>query len=432
MGETLSHTMFQKLPVGLAILILGAGLGAGCAQEDAGTPPPTDAFHYPVSLALQPSEGVAQTLYVASSNFDLRYNRGTVLAVDLTLLDPDATNESQPLATLIDQQTGHVTIDSFAGMMMLYDGARLFVPTRSDHRLFAIDASGPSMSCVREADSGRPQDCAGVSLSKGGTEATDPYAIAAHDGSIYVTHGTRPSSGDSYENSMLAKLDPQTLGDLSFIDIGPAPSEGILDTPSGLYFTGRAILNASEALRSLVGGQVFDAGVTLATGIQEGRGLGLSSGGDRLYVLTRGTRSSSNVPATGPDGLLVVDIRVDPITGLARNQVLAFTELPEGASQVAVMPRPGKRDLLAVSCTDSNWVVLYDDELGVMTAAIAVETPYGIAWSALEEDGMGARLFVASFGGQSVELIDVPDLDQPQVWKKRRSLKAVAQGDSNP
>ena len=69
--------VLQKIVAGLAIL----GLSAGCAQEDAGTPPPTDAFHYPVSLALHPAEGVAQTLYVASSNFDLLYNRGTVLAV---------------------------------------------------------------------------------------------------------------------------------------------------------------------------------------------------------------------------------------------------------------------------------------------------------------------------------------------------------------
>ena len=424
MGETLPHTMFQKLLIGLALL--GVGLSAGCAQEDAGTPPPTDAFHYPISLALQPSEGVAHTLYVASSNFDLRYNRGTVLAIDLTALDPDATNESQPLATLIDPKVGHVTIDSFAGMMLLYEGERLFVPTRAEHLLYGIDVSGPAMSCVRDADSGKPQDCAGIALTEGDLEATDPYAIAAHRGSIYVTHGTRPSSGNSYENSMLAKLDPVTLGDLSFIDIGPAPSEGILDTPSGLYFTGRAILNASEALRSIVDGQVFDAGVTLATGIQEGRGLGLSSDGERLYVLTRGTRNSSNAPAIGPDGLLVIDISLDPITGLARNQVLAFTELPEGASQVAVMPRPGKRDLLAVSCTDSGWVILYDDELGVMAGAIAVDTPYGIAWSALEDGGLGARIFVASFGGQSVEIIDVPDLNQPQAWKKRRSLKGPA------
>ncbi len=424
MGETLPHTTFQKLLLGLAIL--GAAWGAGCAQEDAGTPPPTDAFHYPISLALQPSQGVAQTLYVASSNFDLRYNRGTVLAIDLTALDPDASDASQPLAELIDPQFGHVTIDSFAGMMLLYDGERLFVPTRSEHRLFAIDVNGPSMSCARSADSGKPQACAGIPLSKGDIEATDPYAIAAHGGAIYVTHGTRPSSGSSYENAMLARLDPATLGDLSFIDIGPAPSEGILDTPSGLYFTGRAILNASEALRSLVDGQVFDAGVTLATGIQEGRGLGLSSDGERLYVLTRGTRNTSNAPATGPDGLLVVDISPDPLTGLARNQVLAFTELPEGASQMAVMPRAGKRDLLAVSCTDSNWVVLYDDELGVMTAAIAIDTPYGIAWSALAEGGAGARIFVASFGGQSVEIIDVPDLNRPQVWQRRRSLRGPA------
>ena len=412
--------MLHKISLGFALL--GLSLGAACAQEELGTPPPADAFHYPVSLALRQAEdGTAQTLYVASSNFDLLYNRGTVLAIDLGALDLDATGESQPLSALVDPQRGYATIDSFAGMMLLDATGRLFVPTRSEHRLFALDTEGTALTCVRSDDDDRPQRCAGVALSKGDTVATDPYALALHDGALYVTHGTRPSSGDTYENAMLARLDPATLGDLSFIDIGPAPSEGILDTPHGLYFTGRAIRNASEALRSLVDGQVFDAGVTLATGIQEGRGLGLSSDGERLYVLTRGTRSSSNVPTTGPDGLLVLDISADPVTGLARNQVLAFSELPEGASQMAVLARAGRRDLIAVSCTDSDRVVLYDDELGVMTGAIDVETPYGIAWTALAEGG--ARLFVASFKGQSVEIIDVPDLAQPGVWKKRRSLR---------
>ena len=102
-------------------------------------------------------------------------------------------------------------------------------------------------------------------------------------------------------------------------------------------------------------------------------------------------------------------------------------ELPEGASQMAVIPREDKRDLIAVSCTDSDFVVLYDDELGVTTAAIIVDSPYGIAWSAMDEGGGGARLFVASFAGQSVEIIDVPDLNAPQIWKKRRSLKGPSQ-----
>ncbi|MDR0966815.1 MAG: hypothetical protein LBM75_10035 [Myxococcales bacterium] len=424
--------MFRKFLFDCALLgvvVVGSGLFAGCAQEDVGTPPPADAFHYPVSVALFPAQGgAAQTLYVASSNFDLLYNRGSVLAIDLSALDLDATNDEQPLSSLIDPSVGRVTIDSFAGMMLLHEGNRLFVPTRSGHRLFAIDANGPILGCARAGDSGADaQDCVGVALSRGSTEATDPFAIAAHDGAIYVTHGTRPESGQTAGNSMLAKLDPDTLGDLSFIDIGPAPSEGIIDTPRGLYFTGRAILNASEALRSLVGGQVFDAGVTLATGVQEGRGLGLSSDGERLYMLTRGTRSSSNAPAIGPDGLLTIDISVDPISGLARNQVLSFVELPEGASQMAVLPRPGKRDLLAVSCTDSGLVILYDGELGVPTGAIPVETPYGIAWTAL--DGVGARLFVASFKAHSVEIIDLPDLEQPQLWQRRRSLNGVTSAE---
>ena len=415
----------MNLLLKLAAVFAAAIFLVGCAQEEVGYPPPTDAFRYPVSVVVGQSGTGAKTLYVASSNFDLLYNKGTVIAVDLEALDVDGTEETQPLSSLIDPEKGHVTIDSFAGMMALSSTGRLFVTTRSEHKLFAIDADGGALTCVTPDEKRpKPQRCAGTKLSKGGVEPTDPYALAFHGGALYLTHGTRPTKGDSYSNALLVRLDPETLGGLSYVDIGPAPSEGIIETPHGLYFSGRAVRNASESLRLLVNGQVMDAGVTLATGIQEGRGLGVSSDGDRLYMLTRGTRRSSNVPADGPDGLLVLDISEDPLTGTAKNQVLGFVPLPEGASQMAVLPRSGRGDLLAISCTDSDKVVIYDSDLGVLTASADVATPYGIA--ALPLDGGGIRLFVASFKEHSVQIIDLEDLAVPTVLTKRRALKGAS------
>ncbi len=403
-----------------AVLVL-----IGCAQEEVGYPPPADTFRYPVSVAVGQNDAGRRTLYVASSNFDLLYNRGTVIAVDLDALDADGTDETQPLASLIDPEKGHVTIDSFAGMMALSDAGRLFVTTRSEHKLFAIDTDGGVLTCVTPDERRpKPQRCAGIKLSKGGVEPTDPYALAFYGSALYLTHGTRPSKGDSYSNSLLVRLNPETLDGLSYVDIGPAPSEGIIETPHGLYFSGKAVRNASESLRFLVNGQVMDAGVTLATGIQEGRGLGVSGSGDRLYMLTRGTRKTSNVPSDGPDGLLILDISDDPLTGIAKNQVLGFVPLPEGASQMAVIPRSGRGDLLAISCTDSDKVVIYDSELGVLTASADVTTPYGIASVPLDDGGI--RLFVASFSEHSIQILDLEDLDVPTALIKRRALKGTS------
>lgn len=413
----------RKLTMGIWLALALAA--TGCAKEEVGDPPPPDALHYPVSLAVKSDDsGMARYLYVASSNFDLLYNRGTVLAVDLSSYDPDATDESQPLSALVDKDKGWATMDSFAGKISLSpDGKRLFIPSRSEHRLFVMDVDGGSLSCVMPDKDAKkhPQRCHGVKLSKGDVEPTDPYALAFHEGAIYVTHGTRPDNGSSYLDSMLVRLDPETLEGISHISIGPAPSEDIIETPHGLYFSGRAVRNASEALRLLVGGQVVDAGITVSTGIQEGRGLGLSADGDRLYMLTRGTRSSNNVPSDGPDGLLAVDISTDESTGMARNQALSFTPLPEGASQMAVISREGRRDLLAISCTDSDRVVIYDDELGTMVASVHVDTPYGIVQTPLEDGGV--RLFVASFKDDSVQVIDIDSLDRPEAARKRHQLK---------
>jgi hypothetical protein len=53
---------------------------ASCIAPSAGQPPPLDSFYFPTGLAVSPGRRV---LFVASSDFDLQYNGGSVLALDL-------------------------------------------------------------------------------------------------------------------------------------------------------------------------------------------------------------------------------------------------------------------------------------------------------------------------------------------------------------
>ncbi len=55
-------------------------LGAGCFLGDVALPPPDDALYYPTALVRSPG---GSTLYVANSDFDLQYDGGTVLALNL-------------------------------------------------------------------------------------------------------------------------------------------------------------------------------------------------------------------------------------------------------------------------------------------------------------------------------------------------------------
>ena len=53
---------------------------AGCYFSDEGLTPPAQAFYFPTGLAVSPGRSA---LYVASSDFDLQYNGGTINVVDL-------------------------------------------------------------------------------------------------------------------------------------------------------------------------------------------------------------------------------------------------------------------------------------------------------------------------------------------------------------
>jgi hypothetical protein len=414
--------MLLALALPLAALV-------GCASESSGELPPTDGFHYPVSLSLvESADGGPNVLYVVSSNFDWRYSHGSVIAVDLDKLDldtpaPGGATATRSIAGAVDPDRGHVFIDSFAGVMAAYQptGAVptsrvLFVPTRAEHRLFAIRAEGANLSCY---DGGEGRDCSpqGIALSDGKATVEDPFGTLLRGRELFVTHLRRPTVDDEPRNSYLVKLDAESPTSAPvFFDIGAAPAEAGVDTPRGVYLTGRALRDTtgehSNALRMLVGSSVVDTGLTDGTRIKETRGIAVSSDGTRLFVSTRGTRSLYVTPTDGPDGLLVVDISADPSTGAALNEVVGFVPLPEGASRLLVLPRPGKRDLVAIACTETDAVAIYDDEIGAVVNLIeGIDKPYDLV--AASRAAGGRRLFVASFAGHAVDYIDIPDLERP-------------------
>jgi hypothetical protein len=71
--------------------------------------------------------------------------------------------------------------------------------------------------------------------------------------------------------------------------------------------------------------------------------------------------------------LVVLDLSPGP-TGAPSFAVLNTVPIPSGPSQVKVLPRRGsKRDLVAVTCTDDGYLVLYDDETGDLVATIGLD-----------------------------------------------------------
>jgi len=392
---------------------------AGCPVDNPGVTPPTDRFHFPVSLAVsQPQAGGSPVLYVVSSNFDLRYNRGTVHAVDLGKLGDVPDGDITPG---VDPEHGYVHIGQFAGTAGVYpvpgatDHLRLFVPVRADNRLHVLEAQGAQVTCANpRADAGRdwlrdPLELA--SPEDDLVKAQDPCAAGVRGREVYVSHigRVRNDAGD-YGESFLVRFDAENLGPLSFLPIGVPTSEALAAAPGAIYFTGRSVYNEEpQPLRVLLDdGTVLDVGLDDETRLKEARGVAVSSDARRVFIATRGPDASSSNIGQGPDGLLIVDVTTDPWTGRPKHRASRFVPMPAGPSEVLAIPRVGARDLVAVSCTRGNAVAFYDDGVGEVVSVVEdIDQPFGLAHTARPTGG--ERVFVAGFGDHLVHVIDIPD-----------------------
>ncbi|HME91471.1 MAG TPA: hypothetical protein VKE49_08610, partial [Myxococcaceae bacterium] len=128
-----------------AVAFLGV---LGCTPQSVSRPPPTDAFYFPSGIVYADSAvSPSGILYVASSNYDKRYDSGTLIAIPLSGVAglPAISDPSQGFRQQIDNLgsgISQVAIQSFAGEMdafRLADGrTRLFMPTRAEGDLLEI------------------------------------------------------------------------------------------------------------------------------------------------------------------------------------------------------------------------------------------------------------------------------------------------------
>jgi DNA-binding beta-propeller fold protein YncE len=150
---------------------------------------------------------------------------------------------------------------------------------------------------------------------------------------------------------------------------------------------------------------VTDVGVEGDFQAIEGRGVAINADESKVFVLTR-----------TPDTLITVSVENPAdLTGNLRVQIVGSVALPGGPNALSVISRAGLGlgDLIAITSTTANAVVLYDDQLGVIVAdlpAVGVQ-PFGLA---VDNRGSAARLYVTDYGDGRIAVIDIPDLTQPQ------------------
>jgi DNA-binding beta-propeller fold protein YncE len=271
---------------------LASLLAAGCNLDNPGVEPPSGEITYPIALALSrevveddPEQiGAPRFLYVANSNFDLRYNAGSVQAYDL-----------QRLYELLLDADRSACLDKLGGEdLPLLDAG------------VAGDAGAPMDASL---DAGLPMDAA---LDTGTAAALDAGGDAAMDSGSLLDGGTPDAAADaaSLEDAgedaglaMEAGVSDAAVNDAGEVDAGAAnPGVPIVpttsaDAPHGpsYYGTVRGILcdGRDEAEYAddccYTRQEIADADLLLSevfTG-SYASGIALSPDGKRMYVPLR-------------------------------------------------------------------------------------------------------------------------------------------------
>ncbi|MBM4381479.1 MAG: hypothetical protein FJ086_19595, partial [Deltaproteobacteria bacterium] len=238
-------------------------LASACTPPPLANPPPADRFYWPGGIAHAAGIGEG-TLYVASTNFDKRYDRGLLTAVALDAVGLPPLGGSGDLARLEDLKLGSagvLEIQSFAGELAAWPmdgGVRLFVPSRAEgNPLQYADAAGAVLTCPLAAE-GRPQDCytrapsliAAATSTSGVPRAPAPLGVTVSvDGKVYVTHvqgADSPAGSGQATRAYVVEADaqapeirPSLLSEGgSFLELGAGGGHAAVATPRWLYVTG--------------------------------------------------------------------------------------------------------------------------------------------------------------------------------------------------
>ena len=457
---------------------------AGCPDSNRANAPPLDRLYFPVGIAHVDVAGSTEgVLFVANANTNKRYGTGSVVALPLDLIGlPELSADAGPSAVLRLKDlklnaTQSVQIASFASEIAVQPVAaneyRIYVPTRSEGmRAYQVAArivgTTPSISCVNGG-----QDCSGQGTSMtptvfdgvdaGSQWALTPFGIAAANrtcgspleccpagttcartceagrcldasgllfADVWVSYAPRGADVQSLLAGRplighIARLDSDDFmfKNENLISIGPGGSNSVAVAGSWVYVTGR-ILNPAPNLLRLVNRE----GVVLSTALEslfrvsDSRSVTLSSDGQRLFIVGR-----------VPDTLLVATItNANTVPTLNFVRGIPLCDAPNDAK---VIPRAGRGDLVAVTCTAAGSVVLYDDDVGDLVAQLpgVGARPFGLA---VDVRGNAARIFVSNHGDGRIAVIDVPSLDRPQAARIVATLGesevCLTEGENSP
>lgn len=444
-------------------VIAGLCAALGACPDNAGVDPPVDAFFYPVA-AVTSSDGA--WLYVANSDFDLRYNGGTVVSVDLAAVRAlaasrvvgngcrvDATAEGVPNALRCNASrfiNGSFTrrINPFAvdaAIARYPDRERLYVAVRGDGSVTWFDLDGRGgLQCGAQGNA-LCDDAHRVGIDPatsplGNRLPPDPSAISvdAARGWVVVSHQSTDSSlarasllrdrgavagSQATEGPVLLNVVGGLAAGLSSIALLPsgdasARSTWVATSRSEAVLTFFQAYPGSTALNDALPFLYRSASVPL-TGLNLGNNsravaVDPTPGASRLFVVSR-----------APEALLSLELdRANP----AQVTVSDVIPLPPGPSHlVASYDATLQRTFLYVVAFDARRISVVDP----VARRIVAESPTNRGPHALVRDPNGQFLYVMDFNDHAMEVLDLRARTaegMPNPTWNRRVLTIVAGG----
>ncbi|MCB9591380.1 MAG: hypothetical protein H6719_01500 [Sandaracinaceae bacterium] len=434
--------------VSLALL---ASIGAAaCNFSQAGLDPTPTTMNFPIAIELfqpDPAAADASHLFVVNSNFDLRFNTGSVQAIDLARVNDLLASECGgggedcvlDRLTFIDDNRAdmHPVILDEVGLGSHADGLalrpsdqrRLYFPVRSTRDLTSIDfdpASGftcdqsyraevepgtarwdaadiprcsdahrvtrrEAVANERELDlTGDPVAVAVVpSLDVGSTEVGDFLLMALRDGrvALFLDDG----SGASPELLHIADGFPNNLVTLT---MEPGTGVGWLTA-----------VGTNEIARV---GIVVDSGTPSRSFVYDGGRLrlgGIDDGQDSRDIQFHPQRpDTAFILSRRPESVIEVDLQRRGLTNMDFGLRAVF-EVGRGPSRLVTTVIDGRTFVLA-SCFDAQRLFIIDAEVGALVAVVGgFSGPFETVI-----DPHANRLYMVDFSVSVIRVLDISPL----------------------
>lgn len=406
---------------------IAALLASACSFNNPGQAPPRGKIYFPTAVAI-----AADHLLVANSNFDIRYNAGSLQAYDLAVLseqvdaclaDPSAAGcdcgayrpcELPDTESLLAER-GEVLIGSYASQIAFSPRrSRIYVPTRSNGGLTFIDFVDGVLDCGQ----------AGRRCSAGHIAGVEPngqqLAMPNHPSSIAVGEAAPLglSGGGDFvlvgdENGSVSLFtDSEETGELTLEHVRSGSAEVTSIATAGAYAyvaTDSFLLrNSSSGVRVLGFADLFGEAFR-GSYVREDLTLSGFAGPPRvrsIAFLPGSTTEFVAATTSSPNAL----VRVDSAAERQRpSEVLteSVVSLGVGPSKVQVgTVGTDPRVFAFVSCFDSREVMVVDVNLGRLVSVIQGATgPFSLAL-----DTPRARLYVGDFRSSTVRIVDLAPL----------------------